>query len=388
MTTDMPLVARVRKRREALARTTLALIVETIPVYGRLPAEQLAGEILTIVRTAVTLLLETIGTGDEPSEPTMAALRASAVRRAEERVPLSAILGAYHAGADVLWDALVTEADDGEHAQIIHAGGRLLGLIQVLTVEVSSAYLDEHRAIHSEERQADRERLELLLRDGQRPDGWPDDADIALIEVRYGRTSDEEDPGVEGAVAARRKVRRIEEWLHEVPSRPAAVVTEDRATIAIAVDDVAETARMLHDGLREAGSVEVLLAAVRVEDEGPAHARRGSVLLADLAERAGWRDRTVVVDDMLVPYLVARVPEVRRRAREARARLADGPDLLETLAAWFAHDFDRRATANALHVHPNTLDHRLHRISERLGADLSTAAGVELASMVKAVDLA
>ncbi len=388
MTTQGQVVKRLAKRREVLARTTLARIVEQIPVYGRLPAEQLEGEILVVVTAAVGLLLDTLATGDDPSEQTMNALKASAIRRAEERVPLSAILGAYHAGADVLWDALVAEAKEGEHGDVIDAAGRLIRLVQLLTVDVSSAYLDEHRAIHSEERQADRERLERLLSEGTRPDDWPAGAEVAMVEVRIGRTTDEDDPGVEGAVATRRKVRRIETWLRGVQGHPAIVVTDNLATLALPTDDVAGTAASLHAGLREAAGVEVLVAAVRVEDEGPAHARRGSMLLADLAERNGWRDRPVVVDDLLVPYLVARVPEVRRRARAARERLADGPDLLDTLDAWFAQDFDRRATAKALHVHPNTLDHRLRRIGERLGADLSTAAGVELASMVTAVELA
>jgi sugar diacid utilization regulator len=162
-------------------------------------------------------------------------------------------------------------------------------------------------------------------------------------------------------------------------------VTEHRATVAVPSQDPEGTATQLHQGLREATGVAVLLAAVVVEDEGPRHAHEGAQLLADLAGERGWTDRPVLVDDLLVPYLVARVPEVRRRARAARDRLAEGPDLLETVVAWFGHDFDRRETAAALHVHPNTLDHRLRRISERLEVDLSTSAGVELASTIAAL---
>lgn len=379
-------VERLSARREKLARVALERIIETVPVYARLPEEQLEGEILQVVRAAMSLLLHTLSTGEQPSDEVLQALRASAVRRAEERVPLPGILGAYHVGADVVWDALKEEATEDETDDVITAAGRMLDLVQTLTVEVATAYIDEHREIHSEEREADRARLEQLLGpDEVRPDDWPRDADVCVVDVRLGRSSDEEDPGVEGAVAARRKVRRAEEWLHSLDPTPAVAVAEDHATIALPTDDVETTAALLHAGLREATGVEVLLAIVLVEDEGPRHARRGAGLLADLAVETGWRDRTVVVDDLLVPYLVARVPEVRRRAAASRAALADGPDLLETLDAWFAHDFDRRDTAAALHVHPNTLDHRLRRISERLGQDLSTAAGVELAATVVAL---
>lgn len=379
-------VDRLAGRREKLARQALERIIEQVPVYGRLPSEQLEGEILQVVRAAMTLLLQTMTTGERPGEDVLAGLRASAVRRAEERVPLPDILGAYHVGADVAWEALCAEADDDELDQVVAAAGEMIDLVQTLTTEVATAYIDEHRAIHSEERAADRARLEELLGpDRVRPDEWPRDSDICLAEVQLGRSADEDDPGVEGAVASRRKVRRAEEWLHSMEPSPAVAVVEDQATIALPTDDVEATAAQLHAGLREATGVDVLVAVVPVEDEGPMHARLGAQLLADLALEAGWRDRPVLVDDLLVPYLVARVPEVRRRAQAARDRLADGPDLLETLVAWFEHDFDRRDTAAALHVHPNTLDHRLRRISERLGHDLSSAAGVELAATITAL---
>lgn len=380
------LVERVAARREELARQALAVIVERVPVYGRLPAEQLEGEILEVVRTAMGLLLRNIATGERPGDDVLAALRASAVRRAEERIPLPDILGAYHVGADVVWAALRAEATDDELDEVVTAAGEMLGLVQVLTVEVTTAYVDEHRVIHSEDRQADRARLEDLLGPDQlRPDDWPRDSRVCLLEVRLGRSADEQDPGVEGAVAARRKARRAEAWLHSLEVSPAFTVGEDEAIVALPTGDVAATAAELHAGLREATGVDVLVAAVRVEEEGPRHAQQGARLLADLAAAQGWVDRPVQVDDLLVPYLVARVPEVRRRAEEARGRLEDGPDLLETLEVWFAHDFDRRDTAQALHVHPNTLDHRLRRISERLGHDLATAAGVELAATVVAL---
>lgn len=381
------LVQRVGAQREKLARVALERIVESVPVYARLPEEQLDGEILDVVRAAMSLLLETLSTGEPPSDVVLQSLRASAVRRAEERVPLPGILGAYHVGADVCWEALKAEATADERDEVIAAAGRMLDLVQTLTVEVATAYIDEHREIHSEEREADRARLEHLLGPHEvRPEDWPRDVDICVVEVRLGRTADEEDPGVEGTVATRRKVRRAEEWLHSLEPTPATSVTDDVATVALPTEDLETTAAQLHAGLREATGVDVLVATVRVEDEGPRHARRGAHLLANLATRAGWTDRTVLVDDLLVPYLVARVPEVRRRALATRDLLADGPDLLETLEAWFDHDFDRRATAAALHVHPNTLDHRLRRISERLGHDLSTAAGVELAATVVALD--
>lgn len=49
---------------------------------------------------------------------------------------------------------------------------------------------------------------------------------------------------------------------------------------------------------------------------------------------------------------------------------AHGTDLCATLAAWLAHPGDPRAAAATVHVHPNTLRHRVARVVEILGDDV------------------
>ncbi len=53
-------------------------------------------------------------------------------------------------------------------------------------------------------------------------------------------------------------------------------------------------------------------------------------------------------------------------------KLGRNKDMLQrTLAVWFAHDGHPAATAEALHIHRNTLDYRLRRIGEITGLDLA-----------------
>lgn len=55
----------------------------------------------------------------------------------------------------------------------------------------------------------------------------------------------------------------------------------------------------------------------------------------------------------------------------AALRIHDRNSVLgRTLAAWLMHDAHPAATAKALHIHRNTLDYRLRRISELTGLDL------------------
>jgi sugar diacid utilization regulator len=44
----------------------------------------------------------------------------------------------------------------------------------------------------------------------------------------------------------------------------------------------------------------------------------------------------------------------------------------------FSADFDRRATAAAVHVHPNTLDYRLRHVAELTALDPATAHGLQV----------
>jgi DNA-binding PucR family transcriptional regulator len=54
--------------------------------------------------------------------------------------------------------------------------------------------------------------------------------------------------------------------------------------------------------------------------------------------------------------------------------------MLHTLETYLERDLDRRGTAAALHVHPNTLDYRLRKIVDLTGLDPSTVRGLQLLS--------
>lgn len=55
---------------------------------------------------------------------------------------------------------------------------------------------------------------------------------------------------------------------------------------------------------------------------------------------------------------------------------AERPDLLQTVATYLEQNHDRRRTALAPHVHPNTLDHRLRRVALLTGLDPGTTRGL------------
>ena len=152
-------------------------------------------------------------------------MRTSAARRAEERVPLDAVLVAYHVGGRIGWHALVDEAHPDEYGALIAAGARVLYYVQQVTAAVASAYLEEQQTIYGEERDARRALASALLT-GEPPEGLAARLGVHLapsflvVAFQLGSHPDEREGGVGGAIAARRKVRRAQAALDDVAGEP------------------------------------------------------------------------------------------------------------------------------------------------------------------------
>src|SRR4051812_14099818 len=212
------LSVRVERQLEPLARRMLAELVRQIPLYSHLPQEQLQGEILDILNYNLAVFFRILREGGKPSVDDLTEIRASAARRAEERIPLEAVLTAYHVGALVAWEALCEEARPDERDELLDLATHVMGYIEAVTSGVAGAYLEERQAIYGEEREARRALAESLLSDGgsdaaARASGQPLAPGYLVAALRIATTPDETDEGVEGAVASRRKLRRMEQVL-------------------------------------------------------------------------------------------------------------------------------------------------------------------------------
>jgi len=161
--TDHPLYQRVERTVPRLARKMIETFVAEIPLYGLLPREQLEGEILSITEENLRLFFRTLRSGESLTSAELGDVRLSAARRAEERVPLDAVLTAYHVGARIGWEALVEGAEPEETDAVIAAGARVLSYAQQVTAEVAAAYLEEQQTIYGEERDARRALASALL---------------------------------------------------------------------------------------------------------------------------------------------------------------------------------------------------------------------------------
>jgi len=380
------LVDRVERQLDALARRMVATFVDEIPLYSQLPAEQLKGEITDICRFNLGVFLRLLREGAAPTADDLADIRASAARRAEERVPLDAVLTAYFTGTRVCWEALRDEAGPDEQQELFGLVTGIVRYVEAATGAVASAYLEERQSIYGEERDASRALAEALLTGGSteglsRRAGRDPAPSYLVLAVHIGTSPDEQDPGVQGTVASRRKLRRVEQAvlagdpeclsLLGASGGPVLIpVAEDPAFRMAAIPGlIADLAKAAEADVMAGVSWRPGLAGV------PTAGAEASEVLR-LALELGRPPGVYRLDDVLLEYVLTRPSEAGGKLAGMLAPLEDGPELVATLEGYFAADFDRRRAAAALNIHPNTLDYRLRRVHELTGLSLSTSHGL------------
>jgi sugar diacid utilization regulator len=389
-----PLADRLEPRLDRMARRMVDAFVERIPQYAALPREQLEGEILPISRHNLSLFVAYLRTGDAASVD-LDLVRASAARRAEERVPLEALLTAYQLGAAIGWQTLRETAGPDETGLLIEAAGRVMDFLHLVTSTFASAYLDERQAIYGEERDARRALAEALLT-GAPAEALAQRAAVELaarysvVALHVEASADEATAGVEGSVASRRKQRRMEERVIEAAGPDAvALIVPTGGTVLVPADDrtgapidlaalvtvLAEAAGApVHAGVSTAASLDALRDAATEARE-----------VLRLALELGRPPSSYTLDSVVLEYLLTRPSQAGNRLAAVLDPLEAGPELIATLEGWFAADFDRRAAADALAIHPNTLDYRLRRVGEITGMSPASARGLQVLGAALAI---
>lgn len=338
--------------------------------YQRLPDTVISGQILDVSRRNVELFLDSLTNGRAPDDADLELFRSSARARATEGMQLEDLLAAYRQGGRLGWQAIREAARPGEENAVMLAGELLMQYVDRVSAAVAQTYLDERQHLVSEEERKLRDLMSALS--GAQP------LTAALREL-----------------AERLRLPLRDEyvaWSFTIPGAPA----RDHAAVASSLRGVGAL------GLTEGDRVTGIAAADLAPD---VLARRGGVLaLGDPTPRTGLAealdDARLLLDlahrleltgvvragDWLPELLLARSP--RHAARLAAGVLgplephSDGrTDLGATLAVFIACDLDRQSAAARLHVHPNTLDYRLRRITELTGLRLSEPRGVLLATL-------
>jgi len=334
--------------------TDLLLRGEGVPGVAAALAELLGGEVSVLEATGELL----------------------AGRAVDLRALAPAIAESVGSGRSVeVGDAYVAAAlASGEHVAtlVLHDVARPLGLPGRRTLErgalVTALILVFARSVAEAEERLGGELLGDLI------DGRERDA-VRRRERARRQRADLERPlalSVAAVEEADRQAASRAAVRYAATNRGLAGVYQGAVVVLVPSDDPMATGRAVHQALGPGATVGVVAADVADLPGAFVEARRSVDALLALG-RAGAvsdpqglgvsrlllgterRHVTEFVDGTLGPLL----------AYDAQR----GTSLVDTVAAWFANGSRLRETAQALHVHPNTVSQRLDRVGELLGAD-------------------
>ncbi|MDT0277492.1 PucR family transcriptional regulator [Blastococcus goldschmidtiae] len=355
------LAARLLPQVPRLARRVVERIRSEVPGFDRLPSDVQDVEVAATARAAIrAFLLHAQGLPGGSADLS----RQRAVQRAEEGVPLAALVQTYSVGAEVVVDALAEAALPGEEAALLRLTRQQMRGMGAAVAQVTEAYVagagDQHVAV--------RELTWALLR-GERP------ADVA---ARYGlalepgylvlrvRTAHGGDPAAARAalrfVLARTapcadgRALSLRDDLGGFVLLPASCPVED-----VVIPAVAPAAPVV--GIAPAAFPEAVPAAAARADR-----------IAAVAGRPGAHR----LSDVLLEYHLTHQVDSTAELVAVLTPLSGHPELLPTLSAFLDADLNRRHAARTLGVHANTVDNRLDRVGELTGVDPRSARGIQL----------
>ncbi len=309
-------------------------------------------------------------------------IRAAATRRARAGLALEDYMNAFRVGEKALWEAVVATAGDTPlgHEAALTLVAPLMRYVDFVTTQAANAYVEFQQY---EVAEADRERRDLVeqLLAGE----FPADAtllataqahaiarDVPLlvaVAVPVGPDSDSDAAHVASAALARTASPETKTLAVARRSEIVAVPALTGRTDASAVCD---RLRAVQEHLRREG-IGLAIGVGTVADgvgELPRAYTEARAALAGVAAGGG-----VVALPCLsaFEYLTQRPDDTVRRLIDPRlsAFLADdqarGGVLADTIRAFADANLSLRASAQRLHVHPNTAHYRLKRIEQRTG---------------------
>lgn len=292
--------------------------------------------------------------------------RSTGQRRAEQGVPLEAVLHSYRLGHRIVWDSLVEQARDGGSVEVLlEAAAQVWELVDSFSSEVAAAYREQERVL----RQRDASRREALF-DALMEGAGRDHAVVA----EAGATLDLPQDGrfavvVVAGTSSGRPAGRV------LAGRGLHAAWRTRADRELALVSLGGT--RLDTLVQLLDTVPGLRAGVSPVFESLGHADVGH-RLAQTALRSlppkesGARH----LDADLPGALLVTAPDLAERlVDQALGRLLALPAderevLLETLAAWLATGGSASQAALRLYCHRNTVLNRLRRVEALTGGSL------------------
>lgn len=364
------LIAAVAQRLDEVTERVVACFRREILAYAALPEPDLRPG----VRSNIERALEALARGWEPTADEVVAARALGEHRAQQGMPLDALLQAHRIGvreALAMVRAQAREQGVGAEA-VLDLATRVWAWADAVMLAAAGGHRDRELDLAGQEQQQRAYLLRGLLHGGL------DEAGLRAGAAAYGiGLHDAHTPVAVAGQAA--DVRRLERSLNEAGAAHGATVLLGHLEGALAgIVGPGADGRGALDICEQAaaGAAAGLVIAVglpaTLTELVPAYALTRRMLEA--AQALGNSGIVSVGDVALHAAVLAQndIGEVldERYLGPLDAEGDFGIQLLATLDAWYEHGMRPEETAVALFVHPNTLRHRLRRAETLTGLSL------------------
>jgi hypothetical protein len=383
-----PTVARlaveVDRRMPELIKNTVEQIIEEMPVYGQ--AEFVSHDELG--RSVAQNLSVAIRTLRGAAPPDMSQAIATGRARALQGAPLPELLRAYRIGLTQVWYQFVDLTSPGDMGGLVSATTAIWALIDDYAEALTTAYRDttaELMVTHQNRRFA---LVEALFSGGSATEGtlW----DIA-------RVLDLSLDGTFVVVAAETEILG-QEPLPQIESR---LRTRCHASAWRLTPDL----QVGVVSLRHPSASSVIVELVRENMSGrvgvsPVYSGLGNTARALHLARVALSSLPPGVPGMVqfnespLAGLVASSPEASAQlAHQVLRPILDLPGeernvLLLTLRAWFEYQGSAKLVAQRMFCHPNTIRHRLKRVTDELGRSLTDPSDImEIGTALRALSI-
>lgn len=298
-----------------------------------------------------------------------------------EGVPLEAVQQATHAGFRFVLSELTRRATSADSRAVTIAGQRVAEVLEQVTTSFTSAYLRYVRT-EASGHTSESETLSSALIAGSATPAWARGRGFEIGEyyavLALAAASEHPDDPDLSEIEARGWLRRLHEELASCASiSPLAQLSEGGGTVLIPDDsDDSTAAENLFDRLQAAAATPLRAALAHAPTRRIPGAAKEAHELLDLAEKLHRPAGLYRMRDLVVEYQITRPGPGRQQLAAILAPLHDQPDLVETLTEYLRYSRNRQRAAKTLHIHPNTLDYRLQRVTQITGMDPTHVDGL------------
>jgi sugar diacid utilization regulator len=384
---------RLLARADTLARSMVERYRDEIADYRLADEEFLFDDVQTVtvrnLRAAVASFV-----GDDADVPeALASTHDGAARRVRQGISLESFLHAARLLGQLLWEAVLEEADPAipaEREAALEIAAAVMRHVDKMSTAAAEGYLNEVQSLWTDREVVRRDLLEDLISgkgDSDRVRRLAHSLKLPLAD-RYVVivAGGEETPAQETPdqpLAARAALRRIVEAARS-KLRPAVAcllvgMRQGEVVALYPVSGPADMERVKADADAFAAGLadhEVTIGVggshAGIQSVGDSYAEAKDAV--EIARGSGIRGRAVIFDEVLIDHVVRSSPHGDRILDGTLRPLLDydarrQAELVSTLRAYVQSGFNLTRSAELLNVHPNTVVYRLRRIKELSGRD-------------------